>query len=119
MQAEVRDKPFQLGVLPLELAQPLHLRRHQPSIALAPVVERRLPYPSLAGHLANRPAILSLLQGKSDLCVRKLQCLHGTLEFPVERSQLENSSHERFDLAGERHKASSRQLTARAIAMAT
>ncbi len=58
---KVRDKPLQLGVLLLKLAQPLYLGRHQPGVP-----------PS------------ACFKNNGDLRILKLRCLHGTLHLPVE-----------------------------------
>lgn len=47
VEAQVSDQSLPLGVLLLELAQPPHLRRHQPDIRLAPGAERRFDDPGL------------------------------------------------------------------------
>jgi len=47
IQAEVGHQPFELRVLIFKLSQPPHLRRHQASVFLASVVERRLAVPAL------------------------------------------------------------------------
>jgi hypothetical protein len=47
-----------LAILLFELTQPLHLRRHQPGVLLAPTVESCLTDPCLAADLANRRALL-------------------------------------------------------------
>lgn len=54
VQAEIGHQPLELGILFLELAQPLHLRRHQTRVLVAPVVVGRLADPCLPAHLADR-----------------------------------------------------------------
>lgn len=48
-------------VLILQLAQPPHLRRHQPGVFLLPAKIGRLADPSLAADLGNRLSLLTLL----------------------------------------------------------
>jgi hypothetical protein len=61
VQGQIGDKPLQLGILFLKLAQPLNFGRHETGIAFAPIVERRLRNSRLAADLADRRSIFSLL----------------------------------------------------------
>jgi hypothetical protein len=58
---------LQLAVLFLELTQSLHLRRHQATVLLAPIVVRGLADPGLATDLTDRCAFLALAQDEGDL----------------------------------------------------
>jgi hypothetical protein len=60
----------------LELTQSLHLRRHETTVLLAPIVVSGLADPGLAADLTHRCAFLALAQNERNLRLAKLRSLH-------------------------------------------
>lgn len=82
VERQIGHDLLQLPVLFLELAQPLHLRRHQAGVLATPIVVSRLVEPGLATDLAHRRAFLCLPQDKGDLRLRELRSLYGPSSYP-------------------------------------
>ena len=89
VQAEISYQALELGVLLLELAQPLHLRWQQPGVFLTPIIVRCLADPRLPAHLADRRALFRLLQDEGDLrlCFRT-KAIYASLNFDLFMSVL-------------------------------
>jgi len=60
VERQIRHDPLQAPVLLLELAQPLHLTRHQAGVFLIPIEIGRLADARLPADLLDRRAILTL-----------------------------------------------------------
>src|SRR6185295_15365963 len=86
VERQVCHQALQLAVLFLELTQTAQLRRPQPAIFLAPVVERGVRNAHLPADFFNRRPNLRLLQREGNLLFRVLAPLHGTPSF--QRSKL-------------------------------
>src|SRR5262249_32578447 len=67
IERKVSHDLLQLAVLFLELTQSLHLRWHQATVLLAPIVVRGLADPGLATDLTDRCAFLALAQDEGNL----------------------------------------------------
>lgn len=83
---QVSDQPLELEVLFLELAQPLHLRWHQPGVFLAPIIVRRFADSCLATYLADGRTVFCLLKHKGDLRLGELRSLQRKLRILALRS---------------------------------
>jgi hypothetical protein len=85
VERQVGHDLLQLAILFLELPQPLHLRRQQPAVLLAPIVVGRFADPGFAADLADRCPLLTLPQDEGNLRFRKLSI--SSWSFPVQRPE--------------------------------
>src|SRR5262249_2412498 len=76
VERQVSYDLLQFAILFLELTQSLHLRRHETTVLLAPIVVRGLADPGFAADLTDRCAFLALAQNEGDLRLAKLRSLH-------------------------------------------
>src|SRR5262249_44834055 len=82
LEGEFGIHPLELGVLRLELLQPLELGDRGPGILRPPLKVGRLADVVLAQDLGNRDARLALLQDLDDLAFREPRLSHGHLLGP-------------------------------------
>lgn len=84
-QRQLGQPPLQLGVLLLQLLQPLRLIEPEAAVLLAPSIVRHLGETNLTARLCRRPTLvdqkLSLPQLADDLLVRVPHPLHGTSSY--------------------------------------
>jgi len=78
VEREIRHQALQPTILVLELLHLLDLaRRHLAE--LLPAVERLLGDPELPADVCNGGSVIHLLQGQSDLLIRKSTLSHGLI----------------------------------------
>jgi hypothetical protein len=77
VERQIGHDLLDLAILLFELTQPLHLRRHQPGVLRAAIVECCVIDPCLATNLANRRALLRLPHNEGNLRFRGLRSLHA------------------------------------------
>ena len=77
VEHRVGQKPLQLGVLVLNLLEPLGLGHLHPAKLRLPTVEGRRADPVLAAHLSGRKPRLLLAQHPNDLLFCEPRSLHG------------------------------------------